>query len=47
MFLVGRVVVPLTGRMTILGLVGAVLPFVFLYVDALLLRLLRETPAEG
>lgn len=46
MFLIGRTVVPLTGRMTILGLVGAVLPFVFLYVDALLLRLLREMPLE-
>lgn len=46
MFLIGRAVVPLTGRMTILGLVGAVLPFVFLYVDALLLRLLREMPLE-
>ena len=46
MFLVGRAVVPLTGRMTILGLVGAVLPFVFRYVDALLLRVLREMPPQ-
>ena len=46
MFLIGRVLVPLTGRMTILGLVGAVLPFVFLYVDVLLVRILREMPEE-
>ncbi|MCP4014321.1 MAG: DUF3817 domain-containing protein, partial [Phycisphaeraceae bacterium] len=46
MFLVGRTVVPLTGRMTILGLVGAVLPLVPFYVDVLLLRVLREMPLE-
>ena len=46
MFLVGRVVVPLTGRMTILGLVGAVFPLVFLYVDVLLVRVLRGMPAD-
>ncbi len=46
MFLVGKVLVPLTGRLTILGLVGAVLPLVPFYVDVLLLRVLRGLPAD-
>ncbi|OUU92431.1 MAG: hypothetical protein CBC35_07275 [Planctomycetes bacterium TMED75] len=46
MFLVGRWLIPLTGRLTVLGLVGAIFPLVPFWVDVLLLRVLREMPPE-
>ena len=46
MFLVGKRLIPLTGRLTVLGLVGAIFPLVPFWVDVLLLRVLREMPPE-
>ena len=46
MFLVGKWLIPLTGRLTALGLVGAIFPLVPFWVDVLLLRVLREMPPE-
>ena len=47
MFLIGWGRVPLTGGMTILGIIGAIIPFGPFYVDLKLARLLDSNPAES
>ena len=47
MFLIGWRRVPLTGGMTLLGIIGAIIPFGPFYVALRLARLLDSTPAES